>query len=195
MRAHPQDFRPFVLQEDVAGGEGGGGGADGGGAEEGGADAYEAYCSEVETTAAWGGQVEAQALAGALGVHIQVYSVGLPLVEMGQEHSGACTQGLGTWVPWLAGWVSLRAELEEAAEAGPAAASSAVQLRCFDLAGLCTWCAAGDGARTLRVCYLRHAYGLGEHYNAIVPRDAGEEEEEEDEAAGAGGSDVEEEED
>lgn len=28
---------------------------------------------------------------------------------------------------------------------------------------------------TLRVCYLRHAYGLGEHYNSVVP-DSGEEE-------------------
>ena len=27
---------------------------------------------------------------------------------------------------------------------------------------------AGSG-RTLRVCYLRHAYGLGEHYESVVP--------------------------
>ena len=27
---------------------------------------------------------------------------------------------------------------------------------------------AGTG-RTLRLCYLRHAYGLGEHYESVVP--------------------------
>ena len=97
-------------------------------------DAFEAYCYELESTAAWGGQVElqvrwraalallsraalqrgaagalrpprppgpaaaaphpgpaccaaalAQALARALQCHIQVHSVGLPLVELGEE--------------------------------------------------------------------------------------------------------------
>ncbi len=47
---------------------------------------------------------------------------------------------------------------------------------------------AGTG-RTLRLCYLRHAYGLGEHYESVVPNlaaaAAADEEEEEggDEAA------------
>lgn len=26
-----------------------------------------------------------------------------------------------------------------------------------------------DTGRTLRLCYLRHAYGLGEHYESVVP--------------------------
>lgn len=47
-------------------------------------------------------------------------------------------------------------------------------------------CAAGTG-RTLRVCYLRHAYGLGEHYESVVPAlvqlDASDEEAEGEEAA------------
>ncbi len=30
-----------------------------------------------------------------------------------------------------------------------------------------------DGA--LRVCYLRHAYGLGEHYNSVIPAEEEEE--------------------
>ena len=33
---------------------------------------------------------------------------------------------------------------------------------------VCLLALAGSG-RTLRVCYLRHAYGLGEHYESVVP--------------------------
>ncbi|KAL4431981.1 hypothetical protein ABPG77_000248 [Micractinium sp. CCAP 211/92] len=100
MRTHAEEFKPFVLEEDaVAAGNGG--------------DAFEAYCQEIETTAAWGGQVELQALAQALQSHILVYSAGLPVVELGEEFKGT--------------------------------------------------------GRTLRLCYLRHAYGLGEHYESVVP--------------------------
>lgn len=100
MRAHAEEFKPFVLKEDAAtAGDGD--------------DAFDAYCREVETTAAWGGQVELQALAQALQSHILVYSAGLPVVELGEEFKGT--------------------------------------------------------GRTLRLCYLRHAYGLGEHYESVVP--------------------------
>ncbi|PRW59631.1 OTU domain-containing 6B-like [Chlorella sorokiniana] len=116
MRAHADHFKPFVLEEDLA-------------ASAGGDDAFEAYCSELEGTAAWGGQVELQALAQALQSHIQVFSVGLPVLELGEEFKGT--------------------------------------------------------GRTLRLCYLRHAYGLGEHYESVVPSlvVAADEEEEEEEAA------------
>ena len=43
---------------------------------------------------------------------------------------------------------------------------------------------SADTGRTLRLCYLRHAYGLGEHYESVVPSlvaAAAEEEEEEEE--------------
>lgn len=45
---------------------------------------------------------------------------------------------------------------------------------------------AGTG-RTLRLCYLRHAYGLGEHYESVVPSlvAAAADEEEAEEAAAA----------
>ncbi len=33
----------------------------------------------------------------------------------------------------------------------------------------------------LRLCYQRHAYGLGEHYNSVVPGEASDTEEEEEE--------------
>lgn len=113
MRRHAEQFKPFVLQEDATtAGDG--------------EDVFEAYCTELESTAAWGGQVELQALAGALQSHIVVYSVGLPVLEMGEEFKGT--------------------------------------------------------GRTLRLCYLRHAYGLGEHYESVVPRLAASEGEEEEES-------------
>ena len=71
--------------------------------------AYEAYCAEVESTAAWGGQVELQALAQALRTHIEVYAAGLPTVELGEEFKGEGSVGGGgraegrpsrvAWVP------------------------------------------------------------------------------------------------
>lgn len=109
MRAHRDHFKDFVIEGDTA---------DGSVAD--GDDAFDAYVNDVESTAAWGGHVEIQALSQALKAHIQVFSVGLPLLEVGEEHKGA----------------------------GP----------------------------TLRVSYLRHAYGLGEHYNSVV--NAGAEDEE-----------------
>ena len=47
------------------------------------------YCDKVEKSAAWGGQLELKALAGAYERHITVYSVGMPPVEMGKEFEGA----------------------------------------------------------------------------------------------------------
>lgn len=101
MRRHADQFKPFVLEEDATTTSGSGD------------DAFEAYCTEIETTAAWGGQVELQALAHCLKSHLVVYSVGMPAVEMGEEYKAS--------------------------------------------------------GRTLRLCYLRHAYGLGEHYESVVP--------------------------
>ena len=102
MRANAEHFKHFVIEADTA---------DGSVAD--GDDAFEAYCTEVESTAAWGGQVEIQALAQALKAHVRVYSVGMPVLDAGDEFKGV----------------------------GP----------------------------TLTLCYLRHAYGLGEHYNSVVP--------------------------
>ena len=49
---------------------------------------FEAYCEEVEKSAAWGGQLELEALSRAYERHITVYSVGMPPVEMGKEFGG-----------------------------------------------------------------------------------------------------------
>lgn len=42
----------------------------------------------MEKSAAWGGQLELEALSRAYQRHITVYSVGMPPVEMGKEFGG-----------------------------------------------------------------------------------------------------------
>ncbi|BDA44675.1 Deubiquitinase OTUD6B [Coccomyxa sp. Obi] len=81
MRAHPDQFMPFISLED--------GEEDEGGPEA----AFEAYCCAVENSAAWGGQLELRALAQALRRHIAVYSVGMPRVDMGPEFQGEDEEG------------------------------------------------------------------------------------------------------
>ena len=50
---------------------------------------YEAYCARVESTAEWGGQAELQAIAAAFGKRIEVHSVGMPVVVMGDDDNPA----------------------------------------------------------------------------------------------------------
>ena len=98
--AHEEEFRPFV---DTSAEEGGGGG---------GGDAFQRYCSEMEHSAVWGGELELRALCGALRRPISVFAAHLPAVlAMGQEHGG----------------------------------------------------------EPLRIAFLLHSFGLGEHYNSLVP--------------------------
>ena len=42
-------------------------------------------------------------------------------------------------------------------------------------------CHAGDTKRSLAACYLRHAFGLGEHYNSVIPQEAHTDSDESDE--------------
>lgn len=95
MRANQSDFEPFVAD--------GAGGA-----------SFDRYCEQMETTAAWGGQVELGALARTLRKHIKVYSAHLPTIDMGTEF----------------------ATIREP---------------------------------PIRVTFHQHAFGLGEHYNSLVP--------------------------
>mmetsp|Transcript_8971 Transcript_8971/g.12191 ORF Transcript_8971/g.12191 Transcript_8971/m.12191 type:complete len:307 (+) Transcript_8971:198-1118(+) len=76
-----------------------------------GPEAYESYCVRLEETAEWGGNLELQALAGALRRCITVHSVGMPSMEFGEEYK--------------------------------------------------------TSEDILHIAYLKHAYGLGEHYNAV----------------------------
>ncbi|XP_006652836.1 OVARIAN TUMOR DOMAIN-containing deubiquitinating enzyme 5 [Oryza brachyantha] len=105
MKEHAADFLPFFLSESKV---------------ESGPDPLESfkrYCEEVETTAAWGGQLELGALTHCLKKHIVVYSGSFPDVEMGKEY-----------------------KLE-----------------------------GGTDGPSIRLSYHRHAYGLGEHYNSVIP--------------------------
>uniref|UniRef100_A0A1J3JUH3 OTU domain-containing protein 6B n=1 Tax=Noccaea caerulescens TaxID=107243 RepID=A0A1J3JUH3_NOCCA len=77
MREHKDNFIPFFLSETESESEG-----DDSNAEE----RFEKYCREVESTAAWGGQLELGALTHCLRKHIMVYSGSFPDVEMGKEY-------------------------------------------------------------------------------------------------------------
>jgi len=111
MREHADDFLPFFLAE--------------GKAETGSdpSESFEKYCQEIESTAAWGGQLELGALAHCLKKHIVGYSGSFPDVEMGQEY-----------------------------KSGSGGSS------------------AGDAS--IRLSFHRHAYGLGEHYNSVIPTES-----------------------
>ncbi|XP_071742184.1 OVARIAN TUMOR DOMAIN-containing deubiquitinating enzyme 5 [Rutidosis leptorrhynchoides] len=107
MRENSSDFLPFFLSETVADGE-----YDDSVVEK----KFESYCNEVESTAAWGGQLELGALTHCLQKHIMIFSGSFPDVEMGKEY-----------------------------KAGDSAGSS------------------------IMLSYHKHAFGLGEHYNSVVP--------------------------
>ncbi|KJE97269.1 OTU domain-containing protein 6B [Capsaspora owczarzaki ATCC 30864] len=94
--AHQDDFLPFLVTDS--------------------GDMYtetelKKYCNEIASTAAWGGQIEAQALSAGLQVPIHIYQAGSPVVTLGADFPG----------------------------------------------------------EPLRLSYHRHLYGLGEHYNSLVP--------------------------
>ncbi|GMN38103.1 hypothetical protein TIFTF001_007358 [Ficus carica] len=109
MRKHASDFIPFFLSENAV--------------EEGSDDSlaerFESYCKEVESTAAWGGHLELEALTHCLRKHVLVFSGSFPDVEMGKEYK---SNGEGV-----------------------------------------------SSNSSIRMSYHRHAFGLGEHYNSVVP--------------------------
>ncbi|MBA0562028.1 hypothetical protein Golob_007111, partial [Gossypium lobatum] len=76
MRKHAYDFLPFFLSENAIDGD----------SDDSPAERFENYCKEVESTAAWGGQLELGALTHCLRKHIMMYSGSFPDVEMGKEY-------------------------------------------------------------------------------------------------------------
>lgn len=108
MRDHSSDFLPFYLSENMIGED----------SAQSQVERFENYCKEVESTAAWGGELELRALTHCLRKHIMVYSGSFPDVEMGKEYSSG----------------------------GSDSSSSSIILS-----------------------YHRHAFGLGEHYNSVIP--------------------------
>lgn len=74
-------------------------------------DQYVQYCEELASTAAWGGQLEIQALSQALKIPMEVYQANAPVLRTGEEYD----------------------------------------------------------CQPILLSYHHHAYGLGEHYNSVIP--------------------------
>jgi len=71
MRAHVDDFLPFVPAEELSE-----------------AGSFERLCDRVRDTAEWGGQVELQALSAALQRPIEVYTADAPPISSGAQFAG-----------------------------------------------------------------------------------------------------------
>lgn len=99
IRNNMEDFIPFFVQEE----------SENGGVEE----QVEDYCREMESTAAWGGELELKALAKGLEQAIVVHSAGMADRVIGEEFSR-------------------------------------------------------NGREPLRLCFMKEAYSLGNHYNSVV---------------------------
>ncbi|KAK6940927.1 OTU domain, partial [Dillenia turbinata] len=84
------------------------------------AEKFENYGKEVESTGAWGGQLELGALTHCLRKHIMIFSGSFPDVEMGKEYK---SDGVSS-----------------------------------------------PSKSSIMLSYHKHAFGLGEHYNSVVPR-------------------------
>ena len=79
MRRHPDDFAPFMADDDL-----GGGGGDGDG------DIFTAYLAKLTDTAEWGGNLELTALARALPAHLHVYSAAADDLVFSPDRPSAC---------------------------------------------------------------------------------------------------------
>lgn len=97
MRGHADDFLPFLTNPNTG--------------DMFTADEFEKYCSDVESTAAWGGQLELRALTEALKLPIEIVQADAPVITIGEEYKKP----------------------------------------------------------PVVLVYMRHAYGLGEHYNSVEP--------------------------
>uniref|UniRef100_UPI003AB05EA9 deubiquitinase OTUD6B isoform X3 n=1 Tax=Centroberyx gerrardi TaxID=166262 RepID=UPI003AB05EA9 len=95
MRSHADDFLPFLTNANTG--------------DMYTTDEFEKYCSDVEHTAAWGGQLELRALTQVLHLPIEVIQADSPTIKIGEEYDG----------------------------------------------------------NPITLIYMRHAYGLGEHYNSV----------------------------
>ncbi|XP_075961569.1 deubiquitinase OTUD6B [Anarhichas minor] len=95
MRGHADDFLPFLTNTNTG--------------DMYTTDEFEKYCSDVEHTAAWGGQLELRALTQVLHLPVAVIQADSATIKIGEE---------------------------------------------FD-------------SKPITLVYMRHAYGLGEHYNSV----------------------------
>ena len=73
MLAHPDDFVPFIYDEEDKGDE---------------ATQLKSYAEMMANTAAWGGQCELVAIAEMLQRQIEVHAVSMPILTLGEQHQG-----------------------------------------------------------------------------------------------------------
>lgn len=109
MRQNASDFLPFFLADNTVEGD----------TDNSPEQTFENYCKELESTSAWGSQLELGALTHCLKKHIMIFSGSFPDVEMGKEYK----TNNGT----------------------------------------------GSSNASIMLSYHKHAFGLGEHYNSVVP--------------------------
>lgn len=109
MMENASEFLPFFLSDNAIEGD----------SDSSLAERFENYCKEVESTTAWGGQLELGALTHCLRRPIKIFSGSFPDVEMGKEYKS---------------------------DGGPGSSNAGIMLS-----------------------YHKHAFGLGEHYNSVVP--------------------------
>ncbi|KAF7650801.1 hypothetical protein LDENG_00120500 [Lucifuga dentata] len=95
MRSHADDFLPFLTNTNTG--------------DMYTTDEFEKYCSDVEHTSAWGGQLELRALTQVLHLPVEVIQSDSPTIKIGEEYD----------------------------------------------------------KDPIILIYMRHAYGLGEHYNSV----------------------------
>lgn len=74
MRGHADDFLPFLTNADTG--------------DMYTTDEFEKYCSDVEHTAVWGGQLELRALTKVLNQPIEVIQADSPTIKIGEEYNG-----------------------------------------------------------------------------------------------------------
>jgi len=98
---------------------------------------FEKYCNDMQLTPAWGGQVELRALSQALKLPIEVVQADGPSMVVGEEFVKNLSNGDSTG---------------DSLEKDSTGDSLEKPL---------------NGQNKLILTYHRHAYGLGEHYNAV----------------------------
>ena len=184
IREHAPDFEPFIADDEELLAEEGGEQQKKTGEEvekeekeeeegEGNLSKVERYCRRLEGTATWGGQPELQALASALPATIKVLSAGMEpvVVEDAKKRKGPVRPPPLSFpfssdfsISFPFGFVRSLCDLVSLKKAK----KNTKKIRKHKM----------KKKQELTICYLRHAFGLGEHYNSTTVAAAAKEEKE-----------------
>lgn len=140
-----------------------------------GEDVFDAYCREMESTAAWGGHLELEALSQSLRLPITVHAAAAKPQQLGSGFQGArrvldvqlldLSSRAGPSAAWTSD-VDRRGKICCQAQHGRAA--WALPSRQRRRSGMRNHPLCYPAGPALDICYFQHAYGLGEHYNSTV---------------------------